>query len=94
MRKETGDRRPVDGSRLTDDDCVVVSNEHLAVHVDELRHQASLQLRVSAQAGEGDVVHPLVVHWARENRTGTEHEPRRLLCILFSLLSPPEVPVS
>lgn len=70
MRKETGDRRPVDGSRLTNDDCVVVSDEHLAVHVDELRHQASLQLRVSPQAGEGDVVHPLVVHWAGRTEQG------------------------
>lgn len=49
--------------RLTDDDCVVVSDEHFAVDVDELCDQASLQLSVSTQAGDGDVVHPLVVHW-------------------------------
>lgn len=66
VRKETVDRRLADGSRLTDDDCVVVSDEHLAVDVDELRHQATLQLRVGPQAGEGDVVHPLVVHWGKE----------------------------
>lgn len=69
VRNQTGDRRPADGSRLTDDDCVVVSDEHLAVDVDELRHQAPLQLGVSPQAGERDVVHPLVVHC-----TGSETE--------------------
>lgn len=36
--------------------------------VDELRDQASLQLGVSPQAGEGDVVHPLVVHWGEKRR--------------------------
>lgn len=48
--------------RRTDDDRVVVGDEHLAVDVDELCDQASLQLGVSAQTGEGDVVHPLIVH--------------------------------
>lgn len=48
--------------RRTDDDRVVVGDEHLAVDVDELRDQASLQLGVRAQAGKGDVVHPLIVH--------------------------------
>lgn len=54
--------------RLTDDDRVVVGDEHLAVDVDELRDQASLQLGVSPQASEGDVLHPLVVHWDAEER--------------------------
>lgn len=49
--------------RLTNDDCVVVSDEHLAVDVDELCDEAPLQLSMSPQASEGDVVHPLVVHW-------------------------------
>ena len=52
--------------RLTDDDCVVVSDEHLAVDVDELSYQAALQLGVRPQTGEGDVVHPVVVHWGRK----------------------------
>ncbi|TNN33572.1 hypothetical protein EYF80_056269 [Liparis tanakae] len=60
--------------RLTDDDRVVVGDEHLAVHVDELRHQPTLQLRVSPQAREGDVVHPMVVHW--EGRGGEEERDR------------------
>ncbi len=51
--------------RLTYDDRVVISDEHLAVDVDELCDQASLQLSVSPQPSEGDVVHPLVVHWQR-----------------------------
>lgn len=54
------------GDRLTNDDRVVVSDEHLAVDVDELRDEAPLQLGVSPQTGEGDVVHPLVVHWETE----------------------------
>lgn len=49
--------------RLTDDDRIVVGDEHLAVDVDELGDQTSLQLSVSPQTSEGDVVHPLVVHW-------------------------------
>lgn len=55
------ERDRADG-RLTDDDCVVVSDEHFAVDVDELCDQTSLQLSVSPQAGERDVVHPVVVH--------------------------------
>lgn len=54
--------------RRTDDDRVVVGDEHLAVDVDELRDQASLQLGVRAQAGKGDVVHPLIVHCGRVTR--------------------------
>lgn len=52
--------------RLTDDDGVVVSDEHLAVDVNELCDEASLQLSVSPQASEGDVIHPMVVHWRGE----------------------------
>lgn len=48
--------------RLTNNDCVVICDEHLAVDVDELCDQASLQLSVSPQTSEGNVVHPLVVH--------------------------------
>lgn len=62
--------------RRTDDDRVVVSDEHLAVHVDELRDQASLQLGVSAQAGEGDVVHPLIVHCGRAKHRPASGETR------------------
>lgn len=76
-KSEKRSGRQKDGSRLTDDDCVVVGDEHLAVDVDELRHQASLQLSVSPQARKGDVVHPLVVHWAGK-WTGTDHEQRLL----------------
>lgn len=36
------------------------------MHVNELRHQFCLQLGVSPQTSEGDVVHPLVPHWERE----------------------------
>lgn len=57
--------------RLTDDDCVVVSDQHFAVDVDELGHQASLQLYVCPQTGEGDVVHPLVVHWEQVHISNT-----------------------
>lgn len=40
--------------------------------VDELRDQASLQLGVRAQAGKGDVVHPLIVHyrWVKQTASG------------------------
>lgn len=48
---------------LTNDDGVVVSNEHLAVDVDELCDQASFQLSVSPQSSKGDVVHPLIFHY-------------------------------
>ena len=51
---------------LTDDDGVVVGDQHLAVHVDELGDEFPLQLGVSPQAGDGDVVHPLVSHWKQD----------------------------
>lgn len=51
---------------VTDDDGVVIGDEHLAVHVDELRHQLCLQLSVSPQTNDGDVVHPLVPHCERQ----------------------------
>lgn len=57
-------------AELTDDDGVVVGDQHLAVDVDELRHQLHPQLSVSPQAGDGDVVHPLISHW---NQTQTSH---------------------
>ena len=47
----------------TDDDGVVVGDEQLAVDVDELSDEASLQLCMGPHTGKGDVVHPLVVHW-------------------------------
>lgn len=53
-------------AELTDDDSVVVGDQHLAVDVDELRHQLPPQLSVSPQAGDGDVVHPLISHWNPE----------------------------
>lgn len=60
----TGEKKKATGAdeRRTDDDRVVVGDEHLAVDVDELRDQASLQLDVRAQASKGDVVHPVIVH--------------------------------
>lgn len=48
---------------FTDDDCVVVGDEHLAVHIDELGDQLPPQLGVSPEAGDGEVVYPLVSHW-------------------------------
>lgn len=60
--------------RLTDDDCVVVSDDHLAVDVDELCDQPSLQLSVSPQTSKGDVVHPVVVHWVRRGKTQKPEE--------------------
>lgn len=51
---------------ITDYDGVVVGDEHLAVDVDELGDQLPLQVSVSPQAGDGDVVHPLVSHWKPE----------------------------
>lgn len=63
MRSNTRQEATEADERLTDDDYVVVDDEHFAVDVDELCDQASLQLGVSPQAGDGDVVHPLVVHW-------------------------------
>lgn len=62
--------------RLTDDDCVVISDQHFAVDVDELCHQASLQLCVCPQTSEGDVVHPLVIHW--EQMRGKEKHKYQL----------------
>lgn len=55
---------------LTDDDGVVVRDEHLAVNVDELSHQFSFQVSVSPETSEGNVVHPLFSHWkqAPDNR--------------------------
>lgn len=53
--------------RFTDYDGVVVGDEHLAVDVDELGDQLPLQLSVSPQTSDGDVVHPLVSHWKPEN---------------------------
>lgn len=64
-KKNKGQKVTEVDERLTDDDCVVVSDEHLAVDVDELRYQAALQLGVRPQTSEGDVVHPVVVHWGR-----------------------------
>lgn len=57
---------PAQQGQVTDDDGVVVSDEHFAVHVDQLRHQFRLQLGVSPQTSKGDVVHPLVPHWEGE----------------------------
>ena len=54
--------------RFTDDDGVVVGDEHLAVDVDELRHQLPLQRRVGPQTSDGDVVHPRVAHWEERRR--------------------------
>lgn len=51
--------------RPTDDDCVVISDEHFAVDVDELCDEASLQLCVGPQTSEGDVVHPLIIHFIK-----------------------------
>lgn len=51
---------------FTDDDGVVVGDEHLAVHVDELGDQPPLQLSVSPQTTDGDVVDPLVPHCKQE----------------------------
>lgn len=51
------------GRSRTDDDRVVVGDQHLAVDVDELGDQLPLQLGVSPQTRDGDVVHPLVSHW-------------------------------
>lgn len=63
--------------RLTDDDSVVVSNEHLAVDVDELGDQLSLQLSMSPQTGDGDVVHPLVSHWKQETDSQRQTSGKR-----------------
>ena len=65
-KKKKGQKVTEADERRTDDDCVVVSDEHLAVDVDELRDQTALQLGVRPQTGEGDVVHPVVVHWGRK----------------------------
>lgn len=61
--------------RPTDDDRVVVSDEHFAVDVDEFCDEASLQLRVGPQTGEGDVVHPLIIHFMKtqENTRQSQH---------------------
>jgi len=48
---------------FTDDDGVVIGDEHLAVDVDELGDQLPLQGGVGPQARDGDVVHPMVPHW-------------------------------
>lgn len=50
------------GQGLTDDDGVVVGDQHLAVDVDQLSDQRPLQVGVRPQAGERDEVHPLVPH--------------------------------
>lgn len=47
---------------LTDDDGVVVCNEHLAVHIYEFSHQSSLQLSMGSQTSKRDVIYPLIPH--------------------------------
>lgn len=62
---------------FTNNDGVVVGDEHLAVDVDELGHQFSLQISVSPQTGDGDVVYPLISHWNKNRRYNWEK--RRIL---------------
>lgn len=78
---------------FTDDDGVVIGDEHLAVHVDELGDQLPLQLGVRPEAGDGEVVDPLVPHWkepqpnisAKRERGGASvHEGRTDSLSLFS----------
>lgn len=47
---------------LTDDDGVVVRDEHLAVDIDELSDELPLQISVSPQTSDGDVVYPVISH--------------------------------
>lgn len=62
---------------LTDDDGVVVGNEHLAVHIYQFSHQLSLQLSVGPQTPKRDVIHPLIPHCR-------DRESKWLFLFLFS----------
>lgn len=65
-RRRRRRQKPAPPEPLTDDDGVVVGDEHLAVDVDELGDRPPLQLGVGPQTGDGDVVDPLVSHWEQE----------------------------
>ncbi len=52
-----------DSMRLTNDIAAVISNEGLAVHIDELSDKRLGELRMCPQAAECDVLCPLVLHW-------------------------------
>ena len=48
---------------LTNDIAAVISNEGLAVNIDELCDERLGELGMSSQAAEGDVLRPQVLNW-------------------------------
>lgn len=56
---------------LTDDVAAVVSDQGLAVNVDEFSDERRRELRVSSQATEGDVLRPHVFNWGAQPQTDT-----------------------
>lgn len=55
--------------RLTDDVAAVVSDQGLAVNVDELCDQRLGEPGVRPQAAERDVLAPLVLHWGTSQKS-------------------------
>lgn len=52
-----------DSRRLTNDIAAVISNEGLAVNIDELCDKRLGELGMCSQAAECDVLCPLVLNW-------------------------------
>lgn len=60
---------------LTDDVAAVVSNQRLAVDIDELSDGCTAELSASAHATQRDVLRPFILHWGgRRNSCHDDNE--------------------
>lgn len=70
----TVDKKHGTAHTLTNNNRVVISNEQLAVDIDELGDQVPLQLCVCSQATKRYVIYPLIANCKSERKYENQHD--------------------